>query len=156
MGHGHSHGSHGHSHSNHGHSHGGDDAASKMLATTVSPGLAARLTSHLSAKDGNELDVFFVTDSKSAAPHAVKLTSFTAIVTGGVTPFTVTFEPAPADERPAGEVDGCSHFVAKASEMEAKTLELSVTAQLALTAGSAPIEVRWEKFDAVKYAHHVE
>lgn len=63
-------------------------------------------------------------------------------------------EPAPADERPAGETSACSHYVAKAPQMRAETAALTVTA--ALTIRGAPVSVVWAGFDALKYAHHVE
>lgn len=68
--------------------------------------------------------------------------------------FDVVFEPAPADERPQGETDGCSHYVGKAGSLKAVPSALTVTAQMTLN--GAPVTAVWSPFDPVKYAHHVE
>ena len=81
----------------------------------------AALTAHL-AKSGNELDVFFETADKDPKPVAIAVKSFTATAKrADGKEFELTFEPAPADERPKDEPAGmCSHFVAKAPWLTAE------------------------------------
>lgn len=113
------------------------------------------LTAHLS-KDGNELDVFFETPvTENPQPVAVPLQSFTAQATvGDGETQTLTFEPAPAEERPAGEgSDKCSHFVAKAGWMKPDDT-LYVVARLTLD--GKEVTARWENFVPSKFAHHQE
>src|SRR5436309_1238842 len=100
----------------HGHSHERD----KMMLADAGPYHAA-LTAHLSAKDGNELDVFFETDETPPKPVPLPFTAFTAAARrADGKEFELKFEPAPADERPKDEPAGvCSHFVAKAPWMAA-------------------------------------
>jgi hypothetical protein len=111
------------------------------------------LTAHLS-KDGNELDIFIETPvTENPQPVAVPLKSFTAQATvGDGEAQTLTFEPAPAEERPAGEGDDtCSHFVAKAGWMKPNDT-LYVVARLPLD--GQELAARWENFVPSKFAHH--
>jgi len=142
---------HSHSHGGHGHSHGGGDIKKKMLAANAQ-GFIVYLTSHLSAKDGNELDLF-IEDSKSKAATSSAKQIEATITIGGVE-HKVAFDPAPDDERPADERGGkdvCSHYVTKASFMkDTDTLQCTATFFL----GSTNQTVKWENFDVKKYAHH--
>src|SRR5579883_3266679 len=86
----------------HGHSH----ERGKMLLADVGRKYHALLTAHLSAKNGNELDIFFETqDDKNPTPAAIPVESFTARirVAGEDQSKEIKFEPAPAEERPKGE-----------------------------------------------------
>ena len=117
----------------------------------------ALLTAHLSPK-GNELDIFIETASDAnPAPVAIPMTSFKAFVRrmGEDRPTELTFDPAPADERPAGEMAGtCSHFVAKTPWMKADDiLELTVP-QLKMDDGV--YRVVWKDFQPQKFAHHTD
>ncbi len=136
----------------HGHSHTRD----KMRAADAGK-YHAWLTSHLSSKDGNELDIFFETgEDKDPKPVALPVEKFTAKAKkqGDDKEYELVFEPAPADERPKDEAPGtCSHFVAKAPWMSAGDV-LTVTAEVPIDG-----QVRkptWPKFDVRKYAHHIE
>ncbi|HUQ69488.1 MAG TPA: hypothetical protein VM165_08200 [Planctomycetaceae bacterium] len=113
------------------------------------------LTAHL-AKAGNELDIFVETPvSENAQPVGLPLKSFTAQATvGDGEAQTLTFEPAPPEERPAGEGDDkCSHFVAKAGWMKSEDT-LYVVARI--TVDGRELTARWENFLPSKYAHHHE
>jgi hypothetical protein len=111
----------------------------------------ALMTAHLSAKDGHELDVFFETADKDAKPVALPVESFTAQATaGGGEPRELTFECAPADERPKDEKAGtCSHFVAKAPWLNPDE-PLYVVAKV--TIDGKPVTARWKDFLPKKYA----
>jgi hypothetical protein len=67
MGHFHSH-AHGHSHAAHGHSHG--HGRDNMKGVRIGDATCF-LTAHLSAADGNELDIFI--DNTSGTPLAVSV-----------------------------------------------------------------------------------
>lgn len=115
----------------------------------------ALLTAHLSPK-GNELDLFFETTDDKPTPVAIPLTKLTAYARniGEGEPRELTFEPAPADERPQGEKPGtCSHFVAKAPWMKPDD---SLTVILNLELEGRRHRVPWNKFVPKKYAHHEE
>ncbi len=133
----------------HGHSH----ERGKMLIADAGS-MHALLTAHLS-KDGNELDIFFETPvSKDPQPAAIAIESFEAQATAGEGEAqTLTFEPAPADERPANEKSGCSHFVAKAGWMKPDD-KLLVVAKFTLD--GKEVVARWKDFEPQKFAHHVE
>lgn len=133
----------------HGHSH----ERGKMLIADAGP-YHALLTAHLS-KDGNELGIFFETPvDKDPQPVALPLASFAAqATTGEGESQTLTFEPAPAEERPAGEKEGCSHFVAKAPWMKPED-DLLVVAKFTLD--GKEVVARWKSFVPKTYAHHVE
>lgn len=111
------------------------------------------LTAHLSAADGNELDIFI--DNTSGTPLAVSASVIEGTVSEGAYPIVALFEPAPADERPEGEVTGCSHFVAKTPFL-LPGKKYIVKVSVSLAAGAAPSEVVWDAFVPQKFAHHVE
>lgn len=135
-----------HHHDPHDHNH----SRGKMLEAFDGK-VAALLTSHLSSKTGNELDVFV---EEAGAPRALPVTKLTATVTGAAEPRTLTFECAPADERPAGEKEGtCSHFVAKAAWM---TTSDRLRVEAALPLGDREQRFVWRDFDPKRYAHHEE
>ena len=126
----------------------------KMLIADAGP-YHALLTAHLAAA-GNELDIFFETPvDKDPQPVAIAVESFEAQATAGEGESqTLTFEPAPAEERPAGEKAGtCSHFVAKAPWMKSED-DLLVVAKF--TVDGKEVVARWKNFNPKKYAHHVE
>ncbi|GDY10847.1 hypothetical protein LBMAG52_43350 [Planctomycetia bacterium] len=134
----------------HGHSH----ERGKMLIADAGT-YHLLLTAHL-AKGGNELDIFIETPvSKDPQPVALALESFEAQATAGEGESqTLTFEPAPPEERPAGEkARTCSHFVAKAPWMKPED-ELLVVAKF--TVDGKELVARWKNFNPKKYAHHVE
>jgi len=127
----------------------------KMLLTDAGK-YHALLTAHLSPK-GNELDIFFeTTDSKKPMPVALPLKSFTAYASkpGDDQPLELSFDCAPAEERPKDEKPGtCSHFVAKAEWMKPTDI-LTVVFHLELDGERS--RVTWENFNPKKYAHHEE
>src|SRR5262249_14357241 len=126
----------------------------KMLLTDAGEHHAA-LTAHLSPQ-GNELDIFFETADDNPTPVALPFTKLTAFARniGEGEPRELTFEPAPADERPKGEKPGtCSHFVAKAPWMKPDD---SLTVVLNLELDGRRTRVTWNKFVPKKYAHHIE
>lgn len=133
----------------HGHAHERD----KMLLADAGPYHAA-LTAHLS-KDGSELDVFFETGGGDPEPVALRLPSFAATAArADGTSFPLTFEPAPAGERPPGETGRlCSHFVAKAGWMAADDV-LTVTAEVEVR--GRRVTVTWPNFVPRRYAHHTD
>jgi hypothetical protein len=123
-----------------------------MLITDVGE-YHALLTAHLS-RDGNELDVFFETSvDKSPEAVALPLLSFEGQATAGDgESHVLTFEPAPAEERPKGEAEGaCSHFVAKAAWMKADD-KLRVVARFNLD--GKELKATWNEFEPKRYAHH--
>lgn len=125
----------------------------KMLLADAGPYHAA-LTAHLSARDGNELDVFFETAEKDPRPVAVPFDSFSATATRAADgkAFDLMFGPAPEDERPKDEEPGmCSHFVAEAAWL-APDDELTVTT--AVEINNRKVTITWVKFNPKKYAHH--
>lgn len=137
------------------HSHGHSHERGKMLLADAGKYHAA-LTAHLSAKDGNELDIFFETADDPPAPVALPLDKFTAAAwrVGDAAARGVLFEPAPADERPKDEPAGtCSHFVARAGWMTPDD-DLTVTAEVEI--GGRKRTITWKKFVPAKYAHHVD
>ena len=126
----------------------------KMLIADAGP-MHALLTAHLAAT-GNELDIFFETPvDKDPQPVAITTESFEAQSTAGEGESqTLTFEPAPAEERPSGEKSGTySHFVAKAPWMKPDD-ELLVVARFVVD--GKDVVARWKDFNPKKYAHHVE
>lgn len=137
---------HGHDPSSHNH-----DRGQMMIASNGV--VDALLTSHLSSKSGNELDVFV---EKNGAPLALNVTTLRmkARAAKGAEDKTLELACAPADERPANEAGGtCSHFVAAAPWMKNDDrLEVQVT--LPLLSGETPYT--WRRFDPLRYAHHVE
>lgn len=134
-----------------GHDH--EHTRDKMMVAHAGPA-HAWLTAHLSAKDGNELDVFFEgeDDDKPLALPVMRFTATAARADGQE--FALVFEPAPADERPRGEAPGtCSHFVAKAPGLVADDV-LTVTAEV--TVDGRERKVRWKGFVPRKFAHHID
>jgi hypothetical protein len=135
---------HGHDPSSHNHDRGHMMIASNGVVDAL-------LTSHLSAKDGNELDVFV---EKNGNPLALTTTEIKAKAKAKDGEKTLTFACAPPDERPAGEPAGsCSHFVARATWMDPAD-RLQVVTSLPLKSGD--VDYTWRSFDPRRYAHHVE
>ena len=94
-----------------GHDEGHDHSSGKMMIAHLGK-YHAKLTAHLSAKDGNELDLFVETIDDAPTPVALPTLKLTGVARRDGEEFPLTFEPAPADERPKGEVAGtCSHYV---------------------------------------------
>jgi hypothetical protein len=114
----------------------------------------ALLTSHLSSKEGNELDVFV---EKNGAPLALTTMRLEAKAKPGGTDAkdrSLVFSCAPLEERPANEPAGtCSHFVARAEWMRAED-RLEVATSLPLLSGD--VAYTWRSFDPRRYAHHIE
>lgn len=113
----------------------------------------AALTSHFSAKDGNELDLYFET-LRDAKPVPLALEKITAKAkrAGDDKEYDLTFEPAPASERPKDEEAGkCSHFVAKAPFLK-PTDTLTVTLKVMIR--DKERTVTWENFDVRKFTAH--
>lgn len=132
----------------HGHSHERD----KMMLADAGP-IHVALTAHL-AKDGNELDIFLESADKNAMPHALPLASIVAKAkrVGDAVEQTLTFEPAPADERPKGEPEGkCSHFVAKAGWMTRDDI-LAIICEIEIDGKKHTAS--WTDFVPGKFAHH--
>ena len=103
---------------------------------------SALLTAHLSP-EGNELDIFF---ERNGAPHALDAKTIVATIEDptGNPSRDVTFECAPADERPKDERAGtCSHYVTKVPWMS-RTQTLKVTSTVFV----------WRDFVPLTYAHH--
>jgi hypothetical protein len=114
----------------------------------------AKLTFHLSAKEGNELDLHFETVGKK--PYALTFDKLTAKAKreGDDKEYDVTFEPAPADERPKDEKPGtCSHYVAKAPFLK-ETDTVTVTMKVVIRERERT--VRWQNLEVKKYSHKHE
>jgi hypothetical protein len=114
----------------------------------------AKLTFHLSAKDGNEMDLHFETVGKK--PYALTFDKLTAKAKreGDEKEYDVTFEPAPADERPKDEKPGtCSHYVAKAPFLKDTD---TVTVTMKVVIRERERTVRWQNFEVKKYGHKHE
>jgi hypothetical protein len=138
---------HPHAHNPGDHNH----ARGKMLMASDGS-YNALLTAHLSAKDGNELDIF-VEDKDG--PYALKAKTLEAVAqVGAGEKKTVSFECAPANERPAKEAEGtCSHYVAKTPWMRTgETMRVETT----INVGDHGVAMTWRDFEARKYAHHEE
>lgn len=129
-----------------------DHTKDKMMDAHAGPHLAY-LTAHLS-KSGNELDVFFE-GHDDGKPVALPLAKFAAkAVKLDGSEIDLLFEPAPANERPAGEAPGaCSHFVAKAPALTATD---SYTVTTTIPIDGKDRRVRWRNFVPGKFAHHVD
>ena len=67
--HSHYHG-HGHSHGSHGHSHGEPTTDFKKMLAVAVGAAKVYLTAHLSASEGNELDIFI---TSAGAPFAISV-----------------------------------------------------------------------------------
>ena len=115
------------------------------------------LTAHLSQKEGNELDIFCDDgDDKAPKPIALPTTKILAKAkrTADEKEFDLTFEPAPADERPKDEPAGtCSHFVAKAPWLKPDDV-LTVTAEVSLDGKLR--RPTWRQFVPAKYKHNAD
>ena len=112
----------------------------------------ALLTAHLSAKDGNELDIF-VEDKDG--PYALTAKTLTATAKGpdGESK-TLVLDCAPANERPAAEAPGtCSHYVTKAPWVRVGE---NMRVETSLPVGERSVPMVWRDFEARKYAHHEE
>jgi len=113
----------------------------------------AWLTAHLSAKDGHELDIF-VEEMNAPKPTALPVTSLRGKATkaGDAKEYALIFEPAPADERPAGEAAGsCSHFVAKAPWLTPGD-EWTIVVEVELEGRNR--KATWKNFTPKTFAHH--
>ncbi len=124
----------------------------KMKLADAGPYHAA-LTAHLS-KDGNELDVFIETAGAEPKPVGIADTALVAKATRAGDPieYTLTFDPAPAEERPTDEAKGtCSHFVAKAEWLKPDDV-VTVKCEIEVQGKRRPVV--WKEFVPKKYAHH--
>jgi len=112
----------------------------------------ALLTSHLSAKDGNELDIFVEDEN---GPYALKVLTLEAVArVGDGEKRVVSFACAPANERPAQEAAGtCSHFVARTPWMRVGEV---MRVETTIPASDHGVAMTWRDFEARKYAHHEE
>lgn len=138
----------------HAHDHEDDDNHSRdgMMIEHAGPYHAA-LTAHLSEKDGNELDLFFET-LRYATPVALPVATIPAKAkrAGDDKEYDLTFEPAPAAERPKDEEAGkCSHFVAKAPFLKPTD---TLTVRLTVMIRDKERTVTWENFDVKKFRKH--
>ncbi len=125
-------------------------AKGKMLMATDGT-YDALLTAHLSAKDGNELDIFV---ENKDGPFALKATTMVATARGVGEKHDVAFACAPANERPANEAEGtCSHYVAKAPWLRVGEV---LRVETSLPVGDKPVPMIWRDFEARRYAHHEE
>ena len=137
----------------HAHDDGHDHARDKMMIGHLGK-YHAGLTAHLSAKDGNELDVFIETIADEPTPVALPTVTITGTARRGAEEFALTFEPAPADERPKGEAAGtCSHFVAKAAFLK-PTDTLTVVIEVEIDGRKR--KCTWKNFDVTKFTHAAE
>ena len=130
-----------------------DHARDKMMIGHLGK-YHAGLTAHLSAKDGNELDVFVETIADEPTPVALPTVTITGTARRGADEFPLTFTPAPADERPKGEAAGtCSHFVAKAAFLKADdTLTVVVEVEI----DGRKRKCTWKNFEVKKFIHHAD
>ncbi|QEL16505.1 hypothetical protein [Limnoglobus roseus] len=122
----------------------------KMRLADAGPYQAA-LTARL-AKTGHELDVYLETTDKDPKPMALAQTAFLARATraGDPTEYPLTFDPAPAEERPKDESAGlCSHFVAKAAWMKPDDV---LTIKCEVEVRGKRQAVVWTEFVPRKYA----
>ena len=135
-----------------GHDEGHDHSAGKMMISHLGK-YHGKLTAHLSAKGGNELDLFVETID-NPTPVALPTLKLTGVARRGAEEFPLTFEPAPADERPKGEAAGsCSHFVAKAAFLKPDdTLTVVVEAEL----DGRQRKCTWKNFEVAKFTHAAE
>jgi hypothetical protein len=143
---------HGHDHDHgggHAHAQTSSGSARDAMFPTLAGDRLVMLTAHLAA-DGHELDIFF--EDRARQTSAVSDQRIEAIVYTRGGERAVTFECAPAAERPAGEPDGmCSHFVAKAPWLVADET-VKIAGRIALAGVTA--DMRWQGFKPAKYAHH--
>ena len=136
-----------------GHDEGHDHSSGKMMVAHLGK-YHAKLTAHLSAKDGNELDLFVETTADPATPVALPTLKVTGTAQRGGEEFPLTFEPAPADERPKGEAAGtCSHFVAKAAFLK-PTDTLTIVVEVEVDGRKR--KCTWKNFEVAKFTHAAE
>ena len=139
--------SHAHAHNAGDHNH----PRGKMLLASDGT-YNALLTAHLSAKDGNELDIFVENKDGLYAMKVVQLEATARIGDGEER--NLSFSCAPANERPANEAEGtCSHLVALAPWMHVGDV-LKVDTRLPI--GEQKVAMTWRDFEPKKYAHHEE
>ena len=115
----------------------------------------AWLTAHLSSKDGHELDIF-MEEMNAPKPVALPVNTLRGKATkaGDVKEYALTFEPAPASERPAGEAAGrCSHYVAKTPWLTPDD-EWTVVIEVELEGRNR--KAAWKNFTPKTFAHHEE
>jgi len=137
------------------HAHGDDDdhARGKMMIGHLGK-YHAGLTAHLSAKDGNELDIFVETIADEPTPVALPVAAIAGTARRGAEEFPLTFTPAPADERPKGEAAGtCSHFVAKAAFLKPDDT-LGVTVEVEIEGRKR--KCVWKGFEVKRFTHHAD
>lgn len=143
---------HSHTHGTATHTHDHDEDGHDGNIEHAGP-YHARLNTHLSAKDGNELDVHFETTGINPKPYALAFDKILAKAkrTGDDKEYDLVFEPAPADERPKDEKPGtCSHYVAKAPFMKDND---TITVVMKVVIREKERVVTWENFDVKKYSH---
>jgi hypothetical protein len=132
-----------------GHSH---ERGNKLLAD-AGPYHAA-LTAHLSAKEGNELHVFFENTDTPPKPAQMPRINIKALArTADGTEREVEFEPAPKEQRKDDPDGSCSHFVAKAPWMKTEDV-LTVRGAAMVQAKLVPFA--WKDFSVKKYSHHID
>ena len=137
----------------HNHDDAGDDDEHLPNVAHAGPH-HAKLTFHLSAKEGNELDLHFETVGKKPYALAFDKLSAKAKRDGDDKEYDVTFEPAPADERPKDEKPGTySHYVAKAPFLK-ETDTITVTMKVVIR--EMERTVRWQNLEVKKYSHKHE
>ena len=137
----------------HSHDDDHDHARDKMMISHLAK-YHANLTAHLSAKDGNELDVLVETIGDAPTPVALPTLTFTGVAKRGGEEFPLTFTAAPADERPKGEAAGtCSHFVAKAAFLKPDDT-LGVTVEVEIDGRKR--KCTWKNFEVAKFTHAAE
>ena len=135
------------------HGDGDDHARGAMMIGHLGK-YHAGLTAHLSAKDGNELDVFVETIADEPTPVALPTVTIAGTARRGADEFPLAFEPAPAAERPKGEAAGtCSHFVAKAAFLKADD---ALTVVVEVEIDGRKRKCTWKNFDVKKFTHHAD
>ena len=137
----------------HAHDENHDHNAGQMMTGHLGK-YHAKLTAHLSAKDGNELDVFVETIADAPTPVALPTLTITGTARRDGEEFPLTFEPAPADERPKLEAAGtCSHYVAKATFLK-PTDTLTVVIEVEIDGRKR--KCTWKNFELAKFTHASE
>lgn len=132
-----------------------DHDRENMMVAHLGPKVHVWLTAHISSKTGNELDIFFE-DLATDKPLAM---SFEKVVAKAKPSredktYELTFEPAPANERPKDEPKGkCSHFVAKTPWLKADD---TLFVQFEVEYDGKLRKSTWKSFDVKKNTHHSE
>jgi hypothetical protein len=104
----------------HDHEHHRADAMLEDITLPDGTKCHAGLSAHLDPK-GNELDIFFESLEQEPKPVSIPLSAqVTARITreGDDKPYNLTFQPAPAEERPKDPAGRCSRFSAPAAWMK--------------------------------------